>query len=73
MFDAVMPGKFVLSQTTMPSGMVTFVIKNKCVGQCSFDLEGIKAGRSSNPASSEHGPLGWPQGSTASTATSSRP
>jgi len=30
----------------MPSGMVTFVITSKCsMGGCSFDLEGIKAGR----------------------------
>jgi len=35
---------FVLSQTTIPSGMVTFVITNKCVIACSFNLEGIKAG-----------------------------
>jgi plastocyanin len=35
----------VLSQTTMPSGMVTFVITNMCAnGFCSFNLEGIKAG-----------------------------
>ena len=37
--------KFVLSQTTMPSGMVTFVITSYCpeLG-CSFHLEGVKAG-----------------------------
>lgn len=35
----------VLSQTTMPSGMVTFVITNRCANDfCSFNLEGIKAG-----------------------------
>lgn len=44
MFDAVLPGRFQLSQTTIPSGMVTFVIANKCAYQCSFDLEGIRAG-----------------------------
>ena len=33
-----------LSQTTIPSGMVTFVITNDCTGRCSFDLQGIKAG-----------------------------
>ena len=44
MFDDALPGKFTLSQRTIPSGMVTFVITNKCGGQCSFDLEGIKAG-----------------------------
>ena len=37
--------QFVLSQATMPSGMVTFVITSQCIGGCSFDLEGIKAGR----------------------------
>jgi plastocyanin len=38
------PPRFTLSRTTMPSGMVTFVITSKCVGGCSFHLEGIKAG-----------------------------
>ena len=33
-----------LSQTSIPSGMVTFVITNYCLGRCSFDLQGIKAG-----------------------------
>jgi uncharacterized membrane protein len=37
-------GWIVLSQTTIPSGMVTFVITNKCFGSCSFDLQSIKAG-----------------------------
>jgi len=37
-------GWFVLSQTTIPSGMVTFVITNKCNFSCSFDLVGVKAG-----------------------------
>ena len=37
-------GWFVLSQTTIPSGMVTFVITNKCNFSCSFDLLGVKAG-----------------------------
>ena len=36
--------RFVLSQKTIPSGMVTFVITNHCFDQCSFDLEGVKAG-----------------------------
>ena len=44
MFDTGGPPRHVLSQTTMPSGMVTFVITNKCEDLCSFDLEGIKAG-----------------------------
>ena len=37
-------GYIVLSQTTIPSGMVTFVITNNCSGPCSFDLQGVKAG-----------------------------
>jgi len=37
-------GWFVLSQTTIPSGMVTFVITNNCLFRCSFDLVGVKAG-----------------------------
>ena len=37
-------GWIVLSQTTIPSGMVTFVITNNCLYRCSFDLEGVKAG-----------------------------
>jgi uncharacterized cupredoxin-like copper-binding protein len=51
--DQVMPGSFALSQRTIPSGMVTFVIENKCEGQCSFDLEGIKAGAILEPGQSE--------------------
>ena len=37
-------GFIVLSQTAIPSGMVTFVITNNCFGRCSFDLQGVKAG-----------------------------
>jgi plastocyanin len=37
-------GWITLSQTTIPSGMVTFVITNNCFGSCSFDLVGVKAG-----------------------------
>ena len=37
-------GFIVLSQTTIPSGMVTFAITNHCFFRCSFDLEGVKAG-----------------------------
>ena len=37
-------GLIVLSQTSIPSGMVTFVITNNCLGFCSFDLQGVKAG-----------------------------
>jgi plastocyanin len=53
MFDSILPGFFKLSQITIPSGMVTFVITNKCADQCSFDLEGIKAGAILNPGQSE--------------------
>ena len=45
LYDAVNgSGYIVLSQTTIPSGMVTFVITNYCMFSCSFDLQGIKAG-----------------------------
>ena len=47
-------GNIVLSQTTIPSGMVTFVITNNCFLSCSFDLQGVKAGAIlDNPAQSE--------------------
>jgi|SRR5713101_2618135 len=44
LFDTAGPPRFVLSQSTLPSGTVTFVITNSCAGGCSFDLEGVKAG-----------------------------
>jgi hypothetical protein len=53
MFDDNGPPRFVLSQTTMPSGMVTFVIANKCVSYCSFNLLGVKAGTLLAPGGSE--------------------
>ena len=53
MFDAALPGKFTLSQRTIPAGMVTFVITSHCGGQCSFDLEGVKAGAILDPGQSE--------------------
>jgi plastocyanin len=52
MLDNPVP-QFNLSQTTIPSGMVTFVITNHCFDQCSFDLEGIKAGAILNTGQSE--------------------
>lgn len=55
-------GYIVLSQTTIPSGMVTFVINNKCLGQCSFDLVGIKAGRVMSPGESETWTVPLPPG-----------
>ena len=53
MHNLVAPGSFALSQRTIPSGMVTFVITNKCADQCSFDLEGIKASAILDPGQSE--------------------
>ena len=35
---------FKLSQSTVPSGNVTFVITSQCGIGCSFDLENVKAG-----------------------------
>jgi hypothetical protein len=47
-------GHIDLSQTTIPSGMVTFVITNNCFLSCSFDLQGVKAGAMlDNPGQSE--------------------
>lgn len=43
MFDDPTP-HFELSQSTMPSGNVTFVITSQCGIGCSFDLENVKAG-----------------------------
>jgi uncharacterized cupredoxin-like copper-binding protein len=53
MFDDNGPPRFVLSQTTIPSGMVTFEIANKCFDTCSFDLVGVKAGTILAPGGSE--------------------
>lgn len=61
MFDDPRP-LFVLSQTTIPSGMVTFAIANKCLGQCSFHLNGIKAGRVLSPGESETWTVALPPG-----------
>jgi uncharacterized cupredoxin-like copper-binding protein len=61
MFDEG-PPRFQLSQATMPSGMVTFVITNKCAGPCSFNLEGIKAGTLLNPGQSETWTVALPPG-----------
>jgi uncharacterized cupredoxin-like copper-binding protein len=54
---------FQFSPPTIPSGMVTFVIVSKCEGSCSFDLEGIKAGRTLNPGESETWTVALPPGS----------
>ena len=53
---------FVLSQTTIPSGMVTFVITSRCLMACSFDLEGVKAGRTLNRGESETWTVGLAPG-----------
>ncbi len=56
---------FVLTPTTAPSGMVTFVITNKCEilpNICSFNLEGIKAGAHLNPGQSETWTVALPAG-----------
>ncbi len=62
MHDQVLPGSFALSQRTVPSGMVTFVITSKCDGECSFDLEGIKAGAILDPGQSETWTVALPPG-----------
>lgn len=55
--------QIALSQTTMPSGMVTFVITSKCTGgPCTFDLEGIKAGAPLNLGQSETWTVALPPG-----------
>lgn len=53
MTDSSPPGNYKLSQTTVPSGTVTFVITNHCADLCSFDLEGVKAGAILDPGQSE--------------------
>ena len=53
MFDSTSPGSYKLSPSSVPSGMVTFVVTNKCIDQCSFHLEGIKAGAILDPGQSE--------------------
>jgi plastocyanin len=55
----------VLTPPTMASGMVTFVITNKCVVKpniCSFNLEGVKAGAHLNPEQSETWTVALPAG-----------
>jgi len=62
LFDDPGPPRFVLSQSTMPSGMVTFVINNKCVSFCSFNLERVKAGTLLGPGEAETWTVGLPAG-----------
>lgn len=62
MRDENPPGTFSLSQRTMPSGLVTFVITSKCGGGCSFDLEGVKAGAILKSGESETWTVALPAG-----------
>jgi hypothetical protein len=62
LFDVPGPERIVLSKSTMPSGMVTFVIENKCVSACSFHLEGVKAGKLLDPGETETWTVGLPAG-----------
>jgi uncharacterized cupredoxin-like copper-binding protein len=55
--------QFVLSQATIPSGMVTFVITSRCDGGCSFHLEGIRAGTIMYTGQSETWTVALPPGS----------
>ena len=60
--NTLAPGHIALSPTTMPSGMVTFVITSLCRAPCNFDLEGIKAGAILNPDESETWTVALPAG-----------
>ena len=51
MFDSALLAFSSSLRPTIPSGMVTFVITNKCIYQCSFDLEGDQGGRDTRPGS----------------------
>lgn len=51
---------FNLSQTTMPSGQVTFVITNNGSEVHNFSVSGIKAGQILNPGQSETYTVGLP-------------
>ena len=64
MFDAgPLAFTFQFSPPTFPSGMVTFVITNKCLDSCSFDLEGVYAGKTLNPGESQTWTVALPPGS----------
>ena len=66
-------GYIVLSLTTIPSGMVTFVITNNCTERCSFDLQGVKAGAILNtPGQSETWTVALARAYTATTVTWTR-
>ena len=53
---------FVLSQSTIPSGQVTFVIKNNGNDTHNFDLNGVKAGAIIGPGQSETWTVGLAPG-----------
>ena len=60
--NTLAPGHIVLSPTTVPSGMVTFVITSMCRDSCNFDLVGVKAGAILNPGQSETWTVPLPPG-----------
>ena len=51
---------FNLSQTSIPSGQVTFVIKNNGTETHNFSVSGVKAGQLLNPGQSETYTVGLP-------------
>ena len=53
---------FQLSQTTVPSGQVTFVITNKGNEVHNFDLNGVKVGTQLAPGATETWTVGLPAG-----------
>lgn len=52
--------RFDLSQTTVPSGQVTFVITNKGAEVHNFSINGVKAGAIIGPGKSETWTVGLP-------------
>ena len=52
----------VLSQLTMPPGMITFVITSKCGGGCTFHIDGVKAGALLSTGQSETWTVELPPG-----------
>ena len=61
--------RFDLSQSTMPSGQVTFVITNKGQQVHNFDILGVKVGKLLSPGQSETWTVALPAGITATNAT----
>ena len=55
-------GIITLSEGTFPSGMVTFVITSQCHDQCSFHLDGVKAGALLNRNQTETWTVALPKG-----------